>query len=262
MTLLAILDRFIRRGDRGKARETSVPSGLRVYAIGDIHGRAGLLRRLHDKIEQDAAGAPSTTAKKLVYLGDYVDRGLDSRGVIDLILGAPMDGFEKICLKGNHEDALLQFLDDASVGPNWFAIGGGATAVSYGVQVPQGLSSVERFEHLRSDLLARIPREHLKFLYNLDLMYRAGDYIFVHAGIRPGRPIDQQTPGDVMWIRDEFLKSKRDHGATIVHGHSPKRRPDIQTHRIGIDTGAFATNILTCLVLEGTKKRFLSTGSE
>ncbi|MCH8997742.1 MAG: serine/threonine protein phosphatase [Proteobacteria bacterium] len=256
---LDLLKRFTTRHPNHDGREPSVPDGLRVYAIGDIHGRADLLAQLHRQIEEDAATAPDRVTKTVVYLGDYVDRGLDSKGVIDLILSSPLAGFDTVCLKGNHEDALLRFLQDISVGPDWLAIGGSATILSYGVRIPEGLSSAQRLEHVWKNLRAHMPQKHLEFLSKLDLMYRIGDYVFVHAGIMPGTPLDRQAPEDLMWIREEFLRSKQEHGAIVVHGHSPRDRPDIQNHRIGIDTGAFATNILTCLVLEGTTKRFLST---
>ena len=255
-----LFNRLIFGGPTGETvSEPSLPSRLRIYAIGDIHGRVDLLAQLHQQIREDTISANNELEKVVVYLGDYVDRGLDSKSVIDLILGDPLEDFHSIFLKGNHEDALLRFLDDITVGADWLGIGGEATAFSYGVRIPQGLSSAQRLEHIWKDLRARIPKEHLEFLSNLDLWYQAGNYFFVHAGIRPGTPLDRQAPKDLMWIRDEFLSSKRDHGATIVHGHSPGSRPDIQSYRIGIDTGAFATNILTCLVLEGTTKRFLTT---
>jgi serine/threonine protein phosphatase 1 len=218
-----------------------------------------LLAQLHRQIQEDATTAPERVTKTVVYLGDYVDRGLDSKGVLDLLLNNPLAGFDTVYLKGNHEDTLLRFLQDISVGPDWFAIGGNATVLSYGVRTPQGLSTAQRFEHIWSELPSCIPQDHLEFFLELELMYQAGDYLFVHAGIRPGTPLDQQNPEDLMWIREEFLSSKQEYGAIVVHGHSIRNRPDIQNQRIGIDTGAFATNVLTCLVLEGTTKRFLST---
>lgn len=256
---LNLRKRYMPRQTIREGRKPSVPRGVRIYAVGDIHGRADLLAQLHRQIQEDAATAPERVTKTVVYLGDYVDRGLDSKGVLDLILSDPLVGFDTVYLKGNHEDALLRFLQDNFVGPDWFAIGGNATVLSYGVRIPQGLSTRQRFEHIWTELPNRIPQDHLEFLFGLELMYQAGDYLFVHAGIRPGTPLDRQTPEDLMWIREEFLCSKQDHGVIVVHGHSPRNRPEIQNNRIGIDTGAFATNVLTCLVLEGTTKRFLST---
>ncbi len=253
----AVLDR-VTGGDRTR----SVPAGQRMYAIGDIHGRADLLAELHRRIRNDSQGAPARVSCTVVYLGDYIDRGLNSKEVIDLLLDAPLEGFDSVHLKGNHEDALLRFLEDPSFGPEWFAIGGDATALSYGVRIPKGLSTSQRFEHVWSDLPRRIPDRHLEFLSGLELKYQVGDYVFVHAGIRPGVALDRQDPADLMWIRDEFLEAEEDYGKVIVHGHSPNRRPDIHDHRIGIDTGAYVTNVLTCLVIEGTDRRFLATGTE
>ena len=253
------LKRLIPRGKKRNGRKPSVPRGQRVYAIGDIHGRADLLAQLNRQIREDAANAPAGIKKTIIYLGDYVDRGLDSMGVIDLLLTTPMDDFETVYLKGNHEDALLRFLEDLSTGPNWFAIGGDATVLSYGIRIPTGLTSAQHLEYVWKELRARIPQNHLEFLSKLQLMYQTGDYVFVHAGIKPGVPLEQQDPEDLMWIRGEFLGSRQDHEKVVVHGHMLMSQPDIQTHRIGIDTGAYATNVLTCIVLEGVTQRFLST---
>lgn len=237
-----------------------VPEGARVYVIGDIHGRADLLARLHRQIEQDAVGTPRSLTKRLVYLGDYVDRGLQSKAVIDLLLDGPLPGFEPVYLKGNHEDALLRFLDDVKTGPGWFAIGGDATAMSYGIRLAPDLSAADRFNHVWTELRRTMPQSHVKFMTDLLLSHVAGDYVMVHAGIRPGVALEDQAPDDLMWIRDDFLRSDADHGKVVVHGHSPRLEPEVRENRIGIDTTAFATNVLTCLVLEGTSRRFLSTG--
>jgi serine/threonine protein phosphatase 1 len=256
------LKRLLPRGKKLNNRIPSVPRGHRVYAIGDIHGRADLLAQLHRQIRGDAANAPPGIKRTIIYLGDYVDRGLDSMGVINLLLNAPMDDFETVYLKGNHEDALLRFLEDLSTGPNWFGIGGDATVLSYGIRIPTGLTAAQHLEYVWKELGARIPQNHLEFLSNLQLMYQTGDYVFVHAGIKPGVPLEQQDPEDLMWIRGEFLDSRQDHGKIVVHGHMPVSQPEIQIHRIGIDTGAFATNVLTCIVLEGVTRRFLSTAAK
>jgi serine/threonine protein phosphatase 1 len=255
------LQRLIRRGKKLNSRIPCVPTGHRVYAIGDIHGRADLLAQLHRQIREDAANAAAGIKKTIIYLGDYVDRGLDTMGVIDLLLTTPMDDFETVHLKGNHEDALLRFLEDLSNGPNWFAIGGDATVLSYGIRIPTGLTATQHLEYVWKEFRARIPQNHLEFLSSLQLMYQTGDYVFVHAGVKPGVPLEQQDPEDLMWIRGEFLDSRRDHGKVVVHGHRIVSQPEIQTHRIGIDTGAFATNVLTCIVLEGVTQRFLSTAA-
>ena len=253
------LKQLIDIGYGRDSQEPAVPQGRRYYVIGDIHGRADLLRRLHGQIAADAADAPEATRCAIVYLGDYIDRGPDSRGVIDLILANPLPSFDRIHLKGNHEDALLRFLEDESRGAGWLAIGGQATLLSYGVKFPKDLSREEELQHIWLDLRLRMPLEHLEFFSNLAIKHEAGDYFFVHAGVKPGTPLSQQSPRDLMWIREDFLKSRQRHGKIVVHGHSPRERPDVQDNRIGIDTTAYATNVLTCLVLEGTSRRFLST---
>lgn len=230
-----------------------------VYAVGDVHGRADLLERLLDKIRADAAQRPQDR-KVLVYLGDYVDRGLESRAVIDSLMGQSGDGLERVFLKGNHEDAMLQFLDSTEIGSSWMGFGGDATLYSYGVDVfgapPEG---VERLDHIQEQLRANTPPEHVAFLEGLELYHQEGDYFFVHAGVRPGLGLGDQDPNDMMWIRDEFLNSKDNFGKVVVHGHSIKPQPVVRANRIGIDTGAFATGVLTCLVLAGTEQTFIQT---
>ena len=239
--------------------DVGVPDDCVVYAMGDIHGRADLLDRLHEKIALDAAGRPQPR-KLLIYLGDYVDRGMESRQVIDRLLDPPADGLERIFLKGNHEDAMIRFLDDTAMGPSWMGFGGDATLYSYGVDVfgapPEG---VDRLEFIQQALRANLPRNHLALLQRLRLSYLVGDYFFCHAGVRPGVSLNAQGAEDLMWIRDDFLHSRKSHGKIIVHGHSIEPRPVIATNRIGIDTGAFATGVLTGLVLAGRERAFLCT---
>lgn len=248
--------------DRGNGRiggDPAVPDKQRYYVIGDVHGRADLLRQLHAQIVEDARSAASGVHCTVVHLGDYIDRGADSRGVVETLLNGNLGGFETICLKGNHEDAMLRFLDDETRGAGWLSIGGQATLLSYGVRVPKDLSPQEELQHIWLELRLRMPLEHLEFLSNLKVKHQAGDYLFVHAGVKPGRPLSEQRPKDMMWIRGEFLRSRLDHGKMVVHGHSPMERPDVQSNRIGIDTTAYATNVLTCLVLEGRERRFIAT---
>jgi serine/threonine protein phosphatase 1 len=238
----------------------AVPAGMRVYAIGDIHGRRDLLAALHERILADAAAQPATR-HVVVYLGDYCDRGLETREVIDLLLDAPLPGFEAVHLKGNHEDFMLRFLEDTRVGPGWFANGGGGTLYSYGVRtLPRG-SDVERLQSLQRQFNENLPERHLRFLESLARWHVEGDYLFVHAGIRPGVPLERQMDEDILWIRELFLEDESDHGHFVVHGHTITEQPDMRPNRIGIDTGAFATGVLTCLVLEGTERRFLQTSS-
>ncbi len=241
------------------SRAPEVRPGTRVYAIGDIHGRLDLLVQLHDLIAADALGA-AAQRRVLVYVGDYVDRGPSSADVIDLLLDRPLPGFEIVHLLGNHEDSLLRFPADLSVGPSWLHYGGVETLLSYGIGIP---ANAWRDEHtlrwLQAEVRRRVPRRHLEFMRDMPLTHAEGDYLFVHAGIRPGVPIESQEPEDLLWIRGEFLHSPLDHGKIIVHGHTITEMPDMQPNRIGIDTGAFYSGRLTCLVLDGADRWFLQT---
>ena len=240
-------------------QRATTPPGTRIYAIGDIHGRLDLLTEMHDMILEDAMwhAAPRQV---VIYLGDYVDRGPDSAGVLDLLLDRPLAGFEIVYLLGNHEDSLVRFLDDIGVGPAWLRYGGVATLASYGVGVQSDAAS-EETELLRLQAVAQrsVPQRHLDFMASMALMHVEGGYAFVHAGLRPGVSFDRQARDDLLWIRDEFLHSRADHGKIVVHGHTITDSPDVQANRIGIDTGAFFSDRLTCLVLDGGYRSFLQT---
>ncbi len=235
-----------------------VPDGTRVYAIGDVHGRADLLHQMHERIIEDAAGH-DVRRRVVIYLGDYIDRGLQSRAVLDLLSSQPLEGFESVHIKGNHEDYLLRFLDDASICADWFDIGGKATLYSYGVSIPNAILDEPSKAALQEALRRSLPVRHLEFLRNLKPYHVEGDYAFVHAGIRPGVPLDEQSSDDLMWIRQTFLDSKADHGKMIVHGHSNETMPRHYPNRICVDTAAYATGILSCLVLQGTEHSILQT---
>jgi serine/threonine protein phosphatase 1 len=240
-------------------RPPAARAGSRVYAVGDVHGRLDLLAGLHGLIAADAAAA-GASRKVIVYLGDYVDRGPDSRGVIELLMQRPLPGFEHVHLLGNHEDYLLQFLANAALGPNWCSYGGRETLISYGVRPPLPFAARDAdFEIARRALADKIPPTHVAFLRNLKLTHAEGDYFFVHAGVKPGVALAEQQSEDLLWIRDEFLECRDDFGACVVHGHTIVAAPEERHNRIGIDTGAFATGRLTALVLEGTERRFLQT---
>lgn len=239
------------------AQRPSVPSGERVYAIGDIHGRLDLLTRLHQSIAADARKAgPARNA--VIYLGDYIDRGPDSRGVVETLTRQPLTGFESRHLRGNHEDWLLRFLEGSEDGMDWTMNGGDATLESYGVAVDFRRAG-GGLEVARQQLRERMPPRHASFFRGLEASHVVGDYIFVHAGIRPGVALEEQDADDLMWIRGEFLNSRADHGKVVVHGHSPDRDVQMEENRIGIDTAAYATGVLTCLVLETNGRRFLRT---
>lgn len=237
---------------------TSVPPGVRVYVIGDIHGRVEPLAGILEKVRLDAS-RESAGRRVLVFLGDYVDRGPQSRQVIDLLLADPAPEFEKVFLKGNHEAWLLAFLEDASVGKHWLDGGGHATLLSYGVAQPARAPTAENLESRRKALAAALPEKHKSFLAGLASYHVEGGYAFAHAGIRPGVALDEQREEDLLWGSVEFLEDRRDHGKVIVHGHWYTPEPVVRRNRIGIDTGAAATGRLTCLVLWGAARKFLST---
>ncbi len=252
--------KIFSRWRTNKARESRVPDGQRVYAVGDIHGRLDLLRALQELIAKDAAKAPDQS-KTIIYLGDYIDRGLESRGVIDRLLEGTITDVAPIFLLGNHEDTLLTFIEDFGIGESWLMFGGDTTLYSYGVQIKGPPSDPRTIIAAQVDFREKLPDSHIAFLRGLKTHHRIGDYFFVHAGIRPGVALDQQQTQDLIWIRDEFLKSTVDHGSVVVHGHSISLKVEDLPNRINIDTGAYASNVLTCLVLEGGDHWLLQTGA-
>jgi serine/threonine protein phosphatase 1 len=253
---VGLFDKF-RRDDSGQEKRPAYPAGKRMYAIGDIHGRHDLLEQLHEAIEQDAAAFDGD--KQVVYLGDFVDRGEGSRQVIDHLLSDPLPGFESIYLMGNHEHAALSFLDDPHSIPGWLSWGGRETLYSYGIQT--GFSAgQDDLERLRTLWERAMPAIHLKFLESCQVCHHEGDYYFVHAGIRPGIALHKQVFEDQLWIREPFLSSTKNHGAVVVHGHTISEEVVQMPNRIGLDTGAFRSGVLSCLVLEGEQQRLLQTG--
>lgn len=238
----------------------TVPAGRRVYAIGDIHGRADLLLRLLDDLRRDAQQGEFEGRPILIFLGDYVDRGFQSRDVLDILLSDAVSPFETYFLKGNHEAAMLQFLNDPSIGPRWAEYGGAETLVSYGIQPPRTRTSLDDWSRASDELKQVLPHSHLHFLSNLDISVRIGDYVFVHAGVRPGVPLDQQSEYDMLWIRDEFLGDRKPLGAVIVHGHTPTTAPHKDSRRVGLDTGAYLSGRLTAARFEHDSVEFIATG--
>jgi calcineurin-like phosphoesterase family protein len=247
-------------GGRTKVRPGTVPAGQAVYAVGDVHGRLDLLEDLLSRIAEDARHHPADHARQLVFLGDYVDRGSESRGVVERLLDDPMPGFSKIYLMGNHEEAMLAFLEGASDGLDWLSFGGLETLLSYGVPLRSLPRSEGSARALRQALAEAVPQSHIDFFKSCTLHHSVGDYLFVHAGVRPGIALERQNPADLMWIRDDFLRSKIPlPGRIVVHGHTICDLPQNREHRINIDTGAFVSGRLTCLVLRGAERQFLST---
>ena len=238
----------------GHVRQPAVPSGIRLYAIGDIHGQADLLAELLRRIEQDnAARAPAKV--RTILIGDVIDRGADS-AKLALHLSARMPA-GLICLRGNHEAAMVDAWNgDRDALRMWLAHGGSDTLAGFGATVAE-LEGEE--EEQLAALRARVPRSVIGWMQALPLSYACGDYLFVHAGVRPGVALARQTAEDLLWIRGAFLSSTRSHGKMIVHGHTPTEDVEILPNRIGIDTGAYASGRLSAIGLEGTARWVLQT---
>jgi serine/threonine protein phosphatase 1 len=236
------------------------PKGRRFYAIGDIHGRLDLVRRLLDLVRSDGSANPGRPAE-LVFLGDYVDRGPDSAGVIAFLLGLGEDsaGLAPVFLKGNHEALMLEFLAGGPRSLAWLHNGGDATLASYGVTLTRfDRASLER---ARDALAAALPAAHRGFLADLAPYFLAEPFLFVHAGLRPFVALEQQDEEDLLWIRQPFLDAEAGLDQFVVHGHSISAAPELRAHRLGIDTGAFCTGCLTAAVIDETGLRFLDTAA-
>jgi serine/threonine protein phosphatase 1 len=233
----------------------ALPEGERVYAIGDIHGRRDCLDRLLLAIDADEKARPAAQTM-VVFLGDLVDRGAESRGVIERVMQVAR-ARDCVLLMGNHEEILIRAWEgDRRAAGLFQRVGGRETLMSYGV-------AAARYDACDlTDLAALVaevvPADHISFLRGFADQWRRGDYLFAHAGVRPGRPLDEQDAHDLRWIRREFLEDSRDHGAMIVHGHSITEDVDEQTNRIGIDTGAFASGKLTAIGIEGSARWYLT----
>jgi serine/threonine protein phosphatase 1 len=241
---------FAREED---APMTAIPVGQRVYAVGDVHGRLDLFAALVAAIDaDDAAAGPAETT--IILLGDLVDRGPDSAGVI--ALAREWQGRRRVrILGGNHEEMFLRSLSDIEMFRHFLRHGGRETALSYGIPRDQFvLATLEQAQ----DLLRRaVPQADIDFLEGFEDMIEIGDYLFVHAGIDPRVPIEAQKRHDLRWIREPFLSHADSHGLVVVHGHTITEAPEDCGNRIGIDTGAFMTGRLTALALEGTERRYI-----
>ena len=248
---------FARMFSPEKRSPPSLPEGLRVYAIGDIHGRLDLLEALARRIEADLKAAP--TPAVTIFLGDYIDRGPDSAGVLDRLARRDFPT-EFLALRGNHEEVMLKFLEDPDILESWRNYGGLESLHSYGVDVCPALRGTG-YEAIRNSFLQRLPRSHVRFLRDTAHSATFGDYFFCHAGARPGVPLDEQRPRDLLWIRDDFLAFRGGWDRVVVHGHTPVAEPELLASRINVDTGAFASSILTAVALEGSQRRIISTAS-
>ena len=249
------------------ARAAAVaPEGLTLYAIGDIHGRSDLLSAMLAAVAEDRR---EESASVVICVGDYVDRGRGSREVVELLLAfaadspiggeaAGSDGPVRF-LRGNHDQSLLDFLREPMSGPGWCDFGGRETLASYGVQTPASRTDEDGWSRASRDLAAALPPAHLSFFEGLEYACEYGDYFFAHAGVRPGVPLDEQDTRDLMWIRQPFIEDTRRLPKLVVHGHTPTETVHFDRRRIGIDTGAYATGVLTALKLKGSSRALLQT---
>jgi serine/threonine protein phosphatase 1 len=261
----SFLQRFLGgpRPAQDVAAPPRAPAGTTTYVVGDIHGRADMLASLLRKIAADAAEdevqGVDAGQRELILLGDYVDRGPDSRGVIDTILSIQNDTdfWTVTALKGNHEFAFLTFLNDATYWPVWADYGARETLLSYGVNPPIKVSDAEEWTRAHAEINAAVPPEHRAFLEGLELVALRGDYLCTHAGVRPDIPIEDQVEQDLLWIREDFLRNTRRLEKVIVHGHTPAAEAFLGEHRIGLDTGAYATSVLTAVKLRGAEQTLI-----
>jgi serine/threonine protein phosphatase 1 len=230
----------------------------RLYVIGDIHGRLDLLEQLIELINLDIKSREGEAV--IVTLGDYVDRGPNSSGVLDRLANNPFEG-RYVALKGNHEALLEAFLDNpAAVGPDWWHLGGLETVKSFGVAVTSKMRRAD-LERMAKQLDEAITSKQSEFLKSLKTSLVFGGYFLCHAGVRPGISLELQSETDLLWIRDEFLSSETDFGKVVVHGHTPRREPEVLANRINIDTGAYTSGRLTCVLLDERGHRIIATGS-
>ena len=238
-------------------REASGGRGRRAYVVGDVHGRLDLLDELIALIEADLAERPTGKAH-LIFVGDLIDRGPASAQVVERLRTYEHPGVQAIFLLGNHEEVLLRILGgEADLITKWRSFGGRECLTSYGVDARKLASMSE--EDALAVVRGAIPKEHVEFLETFDDSCRFGDYLFVHAGIRPGVEIDQQRQTDLRWIREQFLFDETDHGFIVVHGHTIRPQVEVRSNRIGIDTGAYRTGVLTALAIEGSDSWLLDT---
>ena len=251
----------IAAAEYGNSRPAGMVDGQLVYAVGDIHGRYDLLRALLATISVDAAERAKGRIPRLIFCGDYIDRGPATAQVLDALCWLKRHRpFDVQFLMGNHEEVLLAYIADPIAAKTWMKFGGCETLRSYGISPPSATAPDQAHLDVRDDLLERMPIAHLRFVEELQLIVGVGDYVFVHAGVRPGVPLAKQTKKDLLWIREGFLDGDHSHERIVVHGHSwNDARPVILPHRIGVDTGAYKTGILTAVRLEDGVVDFLSS---
>ena len=234
-------------------------AGARAYAIGDVHGRLDLLDRMLEMIEADIAARPRRR-NFIILLGDLIDRGPDSARVVERLRTYRPDGAKMIFLAGNHEEVMLRIVQgEEGVLPSWLKFGGAECLESYGVD-SEALKKLDEGTALER-VKAAVPRAHVDFLAGFGDTFSFGDYLFVHAGIRPGLPLEEQHVKDLRWIREPFLGDSKEHGFVVVHGHTICDAVEERANRIGIDTGAYMSGRLTAIAIEDDRRWFLSTGA-
>ncbi len=237
--------------DRSRKRVSRTPPDCVIWAVGDIHGRSDLARGLVKAIRADLVAAEANR-KAAVFLGDHIDRGFDSRGVLDLLCDLDADpALEVHFIRGNHEDRMEAFLLDPAVGPGWCDYGGRETLFSYGVSPPTMRGDTPGWGETARALAEALPEPHRRLLQRQQLSVSIGDYFFCHAGARPGVELADQSPEDLMWIRQPFLDHPAPFEKVVVHGHTPTEVVVSDARRIGVDTGAYATNVLSAVRLQG-----------
>lgn len=236
-------------------RYPPAPPGQALYVIGDIHGRSDLLKIVQSRIDLDVRCMPDDRRPTEIYLGDYVDRGPDSRGVLEMLIERKK-ARQAILLRGNHEQMLQRCLAGELTFGDWARHGGRQTAASYGI-VTRLLYSSKDDEAIKKALLKAIPKEHLTLIQQLSDLECIGDYAFVHAGISPLRSLADQTTAECLWIRKAFLQHTRPFEKIVVHGHTPVRAVEFLSNRINVDTGGFATNRLSCVKIDAAGARLL-----
>jgi serine/threonine protein phosphatase 1 len=257
---MSLLKKLSRGLVGGGAKAPRGKEGARAYAIGDIHGRLDLLNLLLGKIEADIASRPPRR-NFVIFLGDLIDRGPDSAGVVERLRTWQPENTRSVFLAGNHEEVLLRILGgESKVLPSWLKFGGAECAQSYGLE-PDSLRLLED-EAAAQLVRAKVPRAHFEFLESFGDTFRFGDYLFVHAGIRPGIGIEQQDRYDLRWIREPFLSDAKEHGVMVVHGHTIVSQVEERPNRIAIDTGAYHSGVLTALVVEDEVRRYIATSRE
>ncbi len=250
---------FKSRPKAAPQRTAAIPDDTVVWAVGDVHGRLDLLEPLADAMVEDLIRSPARR-KVIVFLGDYIDRGPDSKGVIDRLAAIKAEGLiETHFLRGNHEERMEAFLTDPDLGPGWCDYGGREALLSYGVIPPMLKTDAEGWAAACETLNAAVSDRQRAFFNGLQYSVSIGDYFFAHAGAEPGVPLDQQDPRQLMWVRQAFLEDPAPFDRVVVHGHTPSEAVHADYRRIGVDTGAYATGVLTGLRLEGAARELMQT---